>query len=98
MSRSYKKTPRAGDTKSKYSKRYANRQLRRKKLNTDFQYSSYKKSFESYNICDFEEVATSFNDYWNSILRRWYDWEYKYESFPDKDRAYKEWFKDYKRK
>ena len=64
MSRSYKKTPRSGDTKDKFFKRYANRRLRRRKLDIDLQHKSYKKDFCSYDICDYETVGTSFEEFW----------------------------------
>ena len=51
MSRSYKKTPRSGDRKDKYFKRYANRRLRRMSLeHLDLKGKSYKKIFCSWNI------------------------------------------------
>jgi hypothetical protein len=60
MSRSFKKTPRAGDTKSKFHKRYANKLVRRDKLNEGFNRGLYKKNYQSWNICDFEDVDLSF--------------------------------------
>ena len=64
MSRSYKHTPRCGDTKSKYGKRLANHAVRRKGVPDAFpQYAGYKKLFESWNICDYERVGESFGRY-----------------------------------
>ena len=88
MSRSYKKTPRCGDTKNKFFKRYANHRLRRKKLEIDLQHKSYKKDFYTYYICDFETVGTSFNIFWRS----------RKNSFPTREEALKTYNKWYKRK
>lgn len=63
MSRSYKHTPRAGDKKDKFFKRYANKKLRRNKLNHNLQNSSYKKNFPTWDICDYESVNKSFEQY-----------------------------------
>lgn len=46
MSRSFKKTPRCGDYKNRFLKKYANRKLRRDK-NYNLQYGAYKKNYES---------------------------------------------------
>ena len=43
MSRSYKHTPYCGDKKDKTLKKYANRRLRRRKLEHDLQHNSYKR-------------------------------------------------------
>ena len=54
MSRSFKKTPRVGDTKNKFYKAYSNRRLRRRKVNeeeTELNNSSYKKYNNSWDIC-----------------------------------------------
>jgi hypothetical protein len=98
MSRSYKKTPRAGDTKNKFLKHYANKQLRKKDFDTDLSHNNYKKFSESWNICDFEVVGTDFSDYWRNVVRQWHSWKYRYDSFPDKKQAYKEWYKHFRRK
>ena len=45
MSRSYKKTPRCGDTKDRYMKRYANRKLRKLPLRKHFNTNSIKRTF-----------------------------------------------------
>ena len=70
MSRSYKHTPRAGDTKDKFFKKYANRKVRR--LPTDehpLKGKSYKKVFCQYDICDYETVGTSFEQYWERLVK-----------------------------
>ena len=64
MSRSYKHTSRCGDTKGKASKRVANHVVRRKKLCEDFPaFGGYRKLYESWNICDFESVNLSFEEF-----------------------------------
>lgn len=62
MSRSYKHTPRCGDKKSKFVKNQANRKIRRNKNITPFN-KSYRKYHQSWDICDYESVGTSFNEY-----------------------------------
>lgn len=99
MSRSYKKTPRSGDTKDKFFKRYANRRLRRKPIDDVLQNKSYKKDFCSYDICDYEEVGTSFEQFYFHCVRSWYRWRrYNNEPFPTREEAWKEYLKWYKRK
>ena len=97
MSRSYKKTPRSGEKKNRYLKKYANRIYRRDKFNV-LPYSSYKKNFCSYDICDYETVGYTFEDWWRDTLKSWYNWGYKYEPFPNKESEYRTWYKWYKAK
>jgi hypothetical protein len=98
MSRSYKKTPRSGQQKSKFAKRYANRKLRRKKY-TLFQHKSYRKDFCYYDICDYESIGVSFEEYWRSVRRMWYNWGHLFgKPLPTKEEAYREWWKYYKQK
>jgi hypothetical protein len=56
MSKSYKHTPcvkQQGRSK-KFYKKYANKKIRRKQLNEDIpDGSSYRKLFESWDICDY---------------------------------------------
>jgi hypothetical protein len=98
MSRSYKKTPRSGDKKDKFLKRYANHKLRRQKLTSDLQHNSYKKNYCSWEICDYETVGTSFEQYWSRSVSRWHEWWYRYEPYPDRDEVYQEWMRWFKRK
>ena len=102
MSRSYKHTPYAGDRKDRFSKRYANRRLRRKKLAHDLQHKSYKKDFCSYDICDYYEIGTNFDEYYESCVKRWYRWQNYYwmkdEPFPSREECWKEYQKWYIRK
>lgn len=66
MSRSYKHTPYAGDTKTKWAKRQANRKYRSflKQMEEDIPYSHFKKVSESWNICDYYDITT-----WEEHLR-----------------------------
>lgn len=96
MSRSYKKTPRCGDRKNKAMKKYANHVVRRD-TNT-YQNSSYKKRFCRYDICDYESVGDTFQDYWNMRVRQWYSWRWRYEEFPNEKEEYRKWYKWFKRK
>ena len=66
MSRSYKHTPYAGDTKTKWAKRQANRKYRSflKQMEEDIPYSHFKKVSESWNICDYHDITT-----WEEHLR-----------------------------
>ena len=63
MSRSYKHTPYAGDKKTKWAKRQANKKVRRY-LNKhsiqdeSFAPAAYKKISESWNICDYYSIVT----------------------------------------
>lgn len=96
MSRSYKHTPRSGDQKNKYFKKYANRKVRRLPMDEHpSNGNAYKKVFASYEICDYETVGMSFERYWECLVKRWYEWTWQSEPFPDRDKAYQEycrWF------
>ena len=96
MSRSYKHTPRSGDQKDRYFKRYANRRVRRLPIDEHpLKGNDYKKVFCQYEICDYETVGTSFEQYWESLVKRWYEWMWRSEPFPDRNEAYEEyrrWF------
>lgn len=100
MSRSYKKTPRCGDYKDKYLKKCANRKVRRLRIDADPpKYNNYKKIFSSWDICDYESVGVSFNDYWKRQVQFWHQYDKKRGTpFPDKKKAYWEWYKYFKRK
>ena len=98
MSRSYKKTPRSGDTKDKYFKRYANKKLRRLPLDETLQHKQYKKNFCSWEICDYETVGETFEQHWEQALRSWYMWRHRYEPYPNREEEYQKYMKWYKRK
>lgn len=95
MSRSYKHTPYCGDNKSKFNKRQANRRVRHNK--EPLNHGSYKKKFESWDICDYSSCAT-FKKFWQHTLQVWYAWGYKYYPYPDKKEEYRYWYKCYKMK
>ena len=97
MSRSYKKTPRSGDKKDRFFKNYANRKLRRDKYST-LQHKSYKKNFCSYDICDYETVGETFEEWWRHCIKSWYQWRYRYEPYPTREEEYRKWYKWFKAK
>ena len=99
LSRSRKSTPRAGDKKSKDMKRIANRKLRRQKLSLLLPHKSYKKNFCSYDICDYEEIGTTFEQFYQSKIHFWYQYGKHWgKPYPSKDEALKEYKKWYLRK
>ena len=92
MSRSYKKTPRCGDTKDKFFKRYANRKLRRKKLTHQLQHKSYKKDLCTYDICDYEQIGTTFEEFYAGLVR------WRRNDVLDRKKEYQNYMKWFKRK
>ena len=99
MSRSYKHTPRSGDKKDKFFKRYANRKVRRLPIDELPKGNTYKKVFCQYDICDYETVGISFEKYWESLIKRWYEWERDYGyPYPDREKVYQEYCKWFLRK
>lgn len=79
MSRSYKKTPYCGDPKSKDAKRAANKRVRihLKDMDNNLSGSCYKKLYDSYDICDYYDGFTSFDEYYAHVLSSWvemYNW------------------------
>lgn len=100
MSRSYKRTPRCGDRKDKFLKNYANRRIRRLPIDEPpLNNKAYRKAFCSWEICDYDEVGTSFEEYWERLVKYWNMWRGKFgEPFPDRDEAYKEYCRWYLRK
>lgn len=98
MSRSYKKTPRAGEKKKRYFKRLANRQVRKTPLEETLNYGAFRKAYCSWNICDYEFNET-FEEYWHSLVTHWSTyWQYHNYPFPDKKDAYRKWYRAYKAK
>lgn len=103
MSRSYKHTPYAGLKKDKFFKKYANRRLRRRKLEHDLQHKSYQKDFCSWEICDYKEIGTrNFEEYYKSCIQWWQDnqsrgWM-RGVPFPTREECWKEYHKRYIRK
>ena len=97
MSRSYKKVARSGDVKDKFYKNYSNRKIRRRKYET-FPHMSYKKVLGQWDICDYNSVYYSFEEYWESEVRWWREYFYKWKPFPDKKECYRKWYRWYKMK
>lgn len=105
MSRSFKKTPYAGDRKTP-GKKIANRKVRRL-LNRNLDLakgSSYKKLYEQWDICDFYSKCT-----WGEYLASYrynkedgfyYDvnWNWHISGKYTKEELYEEWYKSFKRK
>lgn len=100
MSRSYKHTPRSGDKKDKFFKRYANRKLRHKKLTNFLQHKSYKKDFCSYDICDYETIGLSFEEFWEIRVNLWRKWNLLglKDDFPNKEEERKKYYRWFLRK
>ena len=100
MSRSYRKNPVVTDNNDSHqSKKLASRSLRRKLKNSDelLKGSSYKKHYESWDICDYKFRKTreeAIEGYYSSCNR------YKYfkEEFPTLEDYLKWWYKTYLRK
>lgn len=95
MSRSYKRTPRSGDKKDKFFKKYENHRLRKLPFEHTLNYGAYKKHGERWNICDYETVGISFEKYWCSLKRRF---QSKSELLGKKEEAYQEYLKWFIRK
>lgn len=96
MSRSYKRTPRCGDQKDRYFKKYSNHKICRLPIDElPKKGKTYKKVLHDYSICDYETVGTSFQQYWARLIKRWHEWEWHYAPYPDYEEAYEEyrrWF------
>ena len=95
MSRSYKHTPRCGETKHSWAKKQANRSFRRRHFDIRMSPSEYKRHFCTWDICDYEWVGTSFESYYRSMVRAWHLYSYRVEPFPDKKETLKEYKKFY---
>lgn len=102
ISRSYKKTPYCGDKKSKDLKRYANRVIRQRLKNSDdkLNYKSYRKAYESWNICDFYTIAPDFETYYKFMVDQWHSRQANgwHEPYPTREQTRKEYRKYYKNK
>lgn len=114
MSRSYKKTPYAGQKKCKFSKKYSNKKIRKteehcKKIADG---GSFKKILEPWDICDYKAIETwkEFkqriqNHYNNYRNKTWtYSWKYYCERYKldpntiDWKKFRWIWYKEYKNK
>ena len=101
MSRSYKKTPWAGDHKGTAKKRVAWKTVRAwLKAHPEEipQGGDYKKLYETWDICDYGGTCT-WEEYWDWEVKAWQQYEEPYgKPFPDKKEAYRKWRKSYKNK
>lgn len=100
MSRSYKHTPRCGDKKDRDMKKLANRKLRHNPTDYFLHHNSYKKNFCSWDICDYETVAYTFEMHWQDCLDSWHR-QILYHpdiSYPNKEKEYRRWYRWYKSK
>ena len=109
MSRSYKKEPVVKDhSKHKYAKKLANRKVRRKLKNCDYDFPSgkaYRKIYETWDVCDWRFRET-YREY--ETRKRQYKYEYlngvwrhgflRLEHDDSENMNYWQWFKFYKRK
>ena len=99
MSRSFKHTPRCGDQKDKFFKKYSNHKVRRLPMDEHpLKGNTYKKVLHDYSICDYETVGISFEQYWECLVKRWYEWNWKHSPFPDRDEVYEEYLRWFIRK
>lgn len=102
MSRSKKHTPYSGMKKDRFYKRYANRKIRRKKLQHNFDHKDYRKDFCCYDICDFYWIETpNFDEYYQSQIDNWYQFKWGIkndEEPPTREECWKEYQKIYIRK
>lgn len=99
MSRSYRHTPRAGQRKDKDYKKLANRRLRRLPIDSlPLNNKSYRKHTCYYDICDYETVGTSFEEFWRERVKWWHAWRYRYDPYPTREQALKDYNRWYKRK
>ena len=98
MSRSYKKTPHCGLKKDKFYKKYSNHKVRRIPVDAQSpKNKTYKKVICSWNICDYEEVGLSFEEYWEEILNNWRI-RNNNSPIPNKEDVYKYYLKHFIRK
>ncbi len=100
MSRSYKHTPRAGQPKDRFYKKYANRKVRRLPLDKQPKNGrEYRKVFCHYDICDYETVGITFEEYWASLVKSWHRWKKEFNyPYPDREQAYQEYCRWFLRK
>lgn len=98
MSRSFKHTPRCGDDKSRGWKQLYNRRLRARERTiqeddeslANGSRSEYKKVNNAYDICDWEQLRYSFEEYWEWVVRHS---QACGKPTPSKKEAYREWYK-----
>ena len=92
MSKSFKHTPYSGLKKSKFFKTYANRKLRRNKLEK-YNNRKYKRVFQSWNICDYYDISN-----FDIFVRKRQRYQNKKLNEKEVDQLYEEYKKIYIRK
>ena len=98
MSRSYKKFPWCGDTKT-VGKKLANKAVRNGKYkNYDIPDGGwYKKVYNQYNVCDYGSFET-----WEECLERYrnppYPWSYIVCRYEDEQEMFRAWCKYHRNK
>ena len=102
MSRSYKKTPWAGDTSfKKRGKQLANAKVRAFLKNLDDELtlngSKYKQVFETWNISDYGWIE-DWEQYWVWVKKRYAEHPELYKNPPNEKEEYRKWYKMYKMK
>ena len=105
MSRSYKKTPWAGDKTDSFTKRQYNKKIRRQnKINPEDEdsvlpNSADKKANESWDINDYGWIEP-WEFYWGKCVSEWQSAKNRGhdEPYPDKEQEYKRWKKMYRQK
>lgn len=72
MARSYKKANYCGERKRSFVKRWANRRVRHDK--NVYSHNSYKKIFDSYEICDYKSFCYNYESFREEEIRSeiWY--------------------------
>lgn len=98
MSRSYKRTPWCGDAKGKTKKRDANSKVRMflKNFDNELQYAAYKKVYESWEICDYENICP-WEKWWQMVNQRYKKYPNLFK-LPNKKEEYRKWQKWYRMK
>lgn len=100
MSRSRKYHPYYKDRPSKGMKRIYNKRIRQalKDHELRLDYKSYRKLDDSYDLSDWHDRPGSFGNYYESCVRRWYMWRYRYGPYPTREAVWKKYLKYYLRK
>lgn len=100
MSRSRKYHPCYKDRASKGMKRLYNKRIRQalKDHEVRLNYKSYRKLDDSWDLSDWYYYPGSFENYYESYLRQWYKWRYKYDPYPVRKMVWKKYLKYYLRK
>ena len=97
MSRSYKHTPDCG-RKNKFSKKQANRRVRRNKMDLSLPKGGYKKIYCSWEICDSWDGFITVDEHYTTKVKYWYSWSHKYEPYPDYNKTKNDYMRYYIRK